>query len=402
MDSDYTAKLVYSGEGEAILFNHNVSYFDFANSVRDRFHVLGRSIVKLRSISREANCVADKLADLGHARMSSEVWLSYLPVFQSSIWINWVDTVFNANGRPRRRENRNLWPRPGLHDPTLLHLPLLRRRLNLWPRQPPRPYSLRRRFLLLLHPHRHRHLLLLLLLLPLLLLPSGQVDQILLRRLAQSQSPSSHLLGWFSGRRRSHLRPSLREFAVSNSLTSNPSLSFPIQTSPPPIAGDLKPCLFLLFASPITDQTIHTHEYRAYQFRTATRSFEPKSIDIVNIGPAFRGHYGAFSPSSQFPALPCELRAEPMNVDRGEESLGQLKTQSELDMWAEGLEVSSLSRLMGLEAASYTSGVEELYGKMLVKIESLAREVEDSSAKIREQEDHNRKLRYKAARTAGL
>lgn len=74
-----------------------------------------------------------------------------------------------------------------------------------------------------------------------------------------------------------------------------------------------------------------------------------------------------------------------MNVDRGEESLGQLKTQSELDMWAEGLEVSSLSRLMGLEAASYTSGVEELYGKMLVKIESLAREVEDSSAKIREQ-----------------
>lgn len=48
MDNDYTAKLVYSGEGEAILFNHNVLYFDFANSVRDRFHVLGRSIVKLR------------------------------------------------------------------------------------------------------------------------------------------------------------------------------------------------------------------------------------------------------------------------------------------------------------------------------------------------------------------
>ncbi|XP_050381478.1 uncharacterized protein LOC126798521 [Argentina anserina] len=235
--------------------------------------------------------------------------------------------------------------------------------------------------------------------------PSGRVDSPSLRRLAQSQSPSSHLLGWFSGRRRSHLRPSLREFAVSTSLTSNPSLSFPIQSSPPPITS-LKPSLFLLFASPISDQAIHTHEYRAYQFRSSARSFEPKSIDIVNIGPAFRGHYDAFSPRSQFPALPCELRISPMNVDRGEESLGQLKkglkAQSELDMCAEGLEVSSLSRLMGSEAVSYTCGVEDLYEKMLAKIESLARQVEHSSAKIREQEDHNRKLRYKAARTAGL
>ncbi|PRQ42808.1 putative FAM175 family protein [Rosa chinensis] len=236
--------------------------------------------------------------------------------------------------------------------------------------------------------------------------PSGRVDPLLLRRLAQPQPPSSHLLGWFSGRRRTHLRPSLREFAVSNSLISNPNLTFPIQNSPVPIAVDLKPCLFFLFASPISDQTIHTHEYRAYQFRSSAHSFDPKSIDIVNIGPAFRGHYGAFSPNSQLPALPCELRVSPMNVDKGEESLGQLKkglkAQSELDMCAEGLEVSSLSRLMGSEAVNYTSGVEELYEKMLVKIESLARQVENSSAKIREQEDHNRKLRHKATRTAGL
>lgn len=74
-----------------------------------------------------------------------------------------------------------------------------------------------------------------------------------------------------------------------------------------------------------------------------------------------------------------------MNVDKGEESLGQLKDQSELDMCAEGLELNSLNRLMGSEAVSYTSGVEDLYEKMLVKIESLARQVENSSAKIREQ-----------------
>ncbi|KAM1386760.1 hypothetical protein PS1_033190 [Malus domestica] len=94
-----------------------------------------------------------------------------------------------------------------------------------------------------------------------------------------------------------------------------------------------------------------------------------------------------------------------MNVDRGEESLDQLKQhnkdQSELDMCSEGLDVGSLSRLMGSEAANYT-GVEDLYEKMLVKIETLTKLVEQSSAKVLEQENHNRKLRYKAARPAGL
>ncbi|KAL6213038.1 hypothetical protein ACLB2K_018253 [Fragaria x ananassa] len=48
MDSNYTAKLVYSGEGAAVSFNHSVTYFDFAKSVRDQFPILGRSIVNLR------------------------------------------------------------------------------------------------------------------------------------------------------------------------------------------------------------------------------------------------------------------------------------------------------------------------------------------------------------------
>ncbi|KAL6124967.1 hypothetical protein ACLB2K_077475 [Fragaria x ananassa] len=48
MDSNYTAKLVYSGEGAAVSFDHSVSYIDFSNSVRDRFPVLGKSIVNMR------------------------------------------------------------------------------------------------------------------------------------------------------------------------------------------------------------------------------------------------------------------------------------------------------------------------------------------------------------------
>ena len=127
----------------------------------------------------------------------------------------------------------------------------------------------------------------------------------------------------------------------------------------------------------------------ARKFRTSSRSLDPKSIDIVNIGPAFRGHYGFFSPNSPFPILPCELRTSPMREDGNEDSLVQkkmvLKDQKELDKCAQGLEVGNLSRLMGSEALNYTSGLENLYEKMLAKIESLARQVEKSSVKILEQ-----------------
>ncbi|GMN40443.1 hypothetical protein TIFTF001_009670 [Ficus carica] len=195
------------------------------------------------------------------------------------------------------------------------------------------------------------------------------------------------LIGWFSGRRKTSLRPSLREFSVSASLSSRRDLAFPVKNAP--TATRLAPCVFLLLGSPNQDQAIHTHEYRAHQFRSSTQSFEPKSIDIVNIGPAFRGHYGSFSPNSPFPLLPCDLRTSPMNEDRSEKGLSRKKevskVQRELDFCAEGLEVGDLRRLMGTEAANYTSGVEDLYEKMLAKVENLARLVEKSSAKVLEQ-----------------
>ena len=90
-----------------------------------------------------------------------------------------------------------------------------------------------------------------------------------------------------------------------------------------------------------------------------------------------------------------------MAEDRDERSLIDrkrvAKDQSELDMSAEGFEIGGLSRLMGSEAANYTVGLEDLYEKMLAKLEGLARLVEKSSAKVFEQENHNMKLRYKVA-----
>ncbi|GMY25602.1 TPRXL [Fagus crenata] len=233
--------------------------------------------------------------------------------------------------------------------------------------------------------------------------PSGLVNPLVL-----PPPPSSHLslLGWFSARRRSPLRPSLREFSASHSLSSLPDLSFPIlnfPSSPPSLSS---PCIFLLLSSPIHDQSIHTHEYRAYQFRSSSVSFDPKSIDVVNIGPAFRSHYGAFSPNAPFPLLPCELRNsmiedEKEEKEKEEERLSVTKDQTQLDACAEGFEVGRLSKLMGNEAANYSAGLEDLYEKMLAKIETLARQVEQSSAMVFEQENHNRKLRYKVARFAG-
>lgn len=118
-------------------------------------------------------------------------------------------------------------------------------------------------------------------------------------------------------------------------------------------------------------------------------SFESKSIDIVNIGPAFRGHYGSFIPNSPFPHLPCEMRASPMNEDKNDDNLNMMKQnskdQKQMNVCAEGFDVGNLTRLLGSEAANYTAGLEDLYEKMLAKTECLARLVEESSAQVLEQ-----------------
>ncbi|KAK3032862.1 hypothetical protein RJ639_037039 [Escallonia herrerae] len=214
------------------------------------------------------------------------------------------------------------------------------------------------------------------------------------------------LIGWFSSRRRSPLRPSLRETLAAHSLSSSIHLSFhpqKPQTGPP--LYTLPPSIFLLLTTPFQDQLIHTHDYRAYQYRLSTDIFQPQTLDVINIGPAFRGHYGSFSPNSSLPLLPFELRGSNLMAednDGDDERLSSLKRaardQRELDMHAEGFEIGRLGRLMGSDAANYAGELEGLYGKMLAKLDGLARLVEKSSAKVIEQENHNMKLRYKVAR----
>lgn len=111
------------------------------------------------------------------------------------------------------------------------------------------------------------------------------------------------------------------------------------------------------------------------------------SVDVINVGPKFRGQYGAFMPESSvagFPMMPCRVRVS-------EEGEGYMETESSnvsenvVDWSVEGFGVERMDGLMGEKAAEYTRELEDLYGKMMGKLEGLVRLVEASSVKVHEQ-----------------
>lgn len=186
----------------------------------------------------------------------------------------------------------------------------------------------------------------------------------------------------------------MREFSVCKSLATKNTLTKLFNLPP----------VFMIFTTPVTDQTIHTHDYQAFQFRRG--KFEAKTVDVVNIGPAFRGHYNDFAPNSVFPLLPCVFKGDGMEIGGGdgERSKGSLsvlkereKGQKKLDNVLQGFEVGRLSKLMGSQAMSYTQELEALFEAMLMKLEGLARVVEKSNEKVIKQELLIGKMRNKFA-----
>ncbi|XP_022890852.1 uncharacterized protein LOC111405953 [Olea europaea var. sylvestris] len=213
-------------------------------------------------------------------------------------------------------------------------------------------------------------------------------------------SSSSNLLGWFSSRRKTPLRPSLRDSLTTLSLSSSSSSS--LTFTPHNSTALHPPSLFLLLTTPLQDKLIHTHEYKTYEYCIPSKTFEPKSLNIINIGPSFRSHYDSFSPNVPFPLINCDLRGSNAMVEDEEcetlEAIRRaLKNQKKLDMCAEGFEIGRMSKLVGSEAANYMGELEDLYDKMLCKIDALSKLVEQTSAKVVGQENHNMKLRYKVA-----
>ncbi|RWR81280.1 BRCA1-A complex subunit Abraxas [Cinnamomum micranthum f. kanehirae] len=235
--------------------------------------------------------------------------------------------------------------------------------------------------------------------------PLGRLHLPSLRRLLPpTTAPCTKLLGFFIARRNTPLRPSMREFALSRSLLSQTLTLDPKDPLFSLLSPSSPPSVFLLLSSSPSSLSFHTHEYRAFQLRriSGDPALEPRSLDVINIGPAFHSQYSAFSANSPFPWLPVPTE-EGGEGEKGRESSNCMKRvakeqqQRGLDACSQGFEVGRLSRLMGSDAANYTAEMEDLYGKMLGKLESLARAVEKSSAKILEQENRNIKLRWKVA-----
>lgn len=308
---------------------------------------------------------------------------------------------------------------------------------------------------------------------------AGRVDQAKLAKLVGERDSKNQdpLIGWYIARRNSPLRPSMRESAVTARLRTSenclPALPDNVGAASRVSDGGLQrnlssrvlkgalglpysesssgshssrspvrekdvtkdkaqqqqplnkvcgipassPCLFFIFSESFNHQFIHTHEYRAFQYRSKGKGFffEAKSVDIVNIGPGFRSQYSVFAPVSGFPLLPGSFESpaedtadsrsgrEDKNWQKSRQGSDKLsgsgvgREQSALDMYSSGFSVDRLARLAGPDAEQRVSDLEDLYGRMVLKLEYLAKQVGESSAAVAEQEKHNMKLRSKIA-----
>ncbi|URE13660.1 hypothetical protein MUK42_22453 [Musa troglodytarum] len=133
-----------------------------------------------------------------------------------------------------------------------------------------------------------------------------------------SGNPAACLLGWFSGVRRSPLRPSMRKRTVSLSLfrtldllDTHAHLDHSLESLDLPH----RPSSFLLlFSSTTGNHAVHTHQCRAFVLCLSAAAggsvLEPRSLDIVNVGPTLRAQYSSFSPVSAFSRMPCQLRGQ--------------------------------------------------------------------------------------------
>ncbi|CAN6357361.1 unnamed protein product [Urochloa humidicola] len=186
--------------------------------------------------------------------------------------------------------------------------------------------------------------------------------------LGRFQPPSSADLsaavGFFSSRRRTELRPSMREVALAHSLSKTLATAHPL--------------LFILvspYASP--GLSTHTYDYRA--FLLLGSRLVPASLTVVNVGPGFRDQYHAFYPQSPMPCLPI-----PQPSSSGQRHTHTIGEQKAVDEMVDGFGIGRLQRVLG-SAAGQAAEMDEMYAGMLSKLEKLAKEVEKSNLRVLEQ-----------------
>jgi len=179
-----------------------------------------------------------------------------------------------------------------------------------------------------------------------------------------SSSDPSSAVGFFSSRRRTALRPSMRELALAHSLSKTLITAHPL--------------LFIL-VSPSASPNFSTHSYDYRAFLLLASRLVPASLTVVNVGPGFRDQYHAFSPQSPMPCLP----SSPAPAGHAHTTLGESKAVDEM-VDGFGIGIGRLQGILG-SAAGQAAEMDDMYAGMLRKLEKLAREVEKSNIRVLEQ-----------------
>ncbi|KAL6653430.1 hypothetical protein ACP70R_009008 [Stipagrostis hirtigluma subsp. patula] len=192
----------------------------------------------------------------------------------------------------------------------------------------------------------------------------------------QPASIPSAPVGFFSSRRRTPLRPSMRELALAHSLAETLAPAHPL--------------LFILVSpSASPNLSIHSYDYRAYLLVGAR--LVPASLGVVNVGPGFRDQYHSFVAESPLPWLPPHQPSSP--------AAGHAHTIGEQKAVDDMVDGFGIGRLQGAvcSAAGQAAEMDDMYAGMIRRLEKLAREVEKSNLRVLEQENRNLLLRFRSA-----
>ncbi|KAL5199111.1 hypothetical protein ABZP36_002623 [Zizania latifolia] len=192
----------------------------------------------------------------------------------------------------------------------------------------------------------------------------------------QLSAPGPAPIGFFSSRRRTALRPSMRELSLAHSLSKSLALTHPI--------------LFLL-VSPSSSANLSTHSYDHRAFLLISSRLVPASLDVANVGPGFRDQYHSFAPGSTMPWLPLPHPSPSTAGDT--RTTGE---QNAVDGMVDGFGLGKLEEVVG-SAAGHSAEMEDMYAGMLRRLEKLAKEVEKSNLRVLKQENRNLLLRFRYA-----
>uniref|UniRef100_A0A0D9WZW8 Protein kinase domain-containing protein n=1 Tax=Leersia perrieri TaxID=77586 RepID=A0A0D9WZW8_9ORYZ len=188
--------------------------------------------------------------------------------------------------------------------------------------------------------------------------PSSLSDPLGRFHLPSSASASAAAsIGFFSSRRRTVLRPSMREVALAHSLSKTLALTHPL--------------LFLVCSS-TPNLSTHSYDYRA--FLLIGSRLVPTSLIVVNLGPGSRDQYNSFVPMSPMPSLPSAAAGDT-------DAIGD---QNVMDGIVDGFGVGRLQGITG-SAGGQMVEMNGMYAGMLRRLEKLAREVEKSNLLVLKQ-----------------